>query len=332
MRAIFDYDLIAYRAASAGETRTIKAYHPITGDSWSCKTRTELYGHWQKKDKGLLAEHNKLNGTEYKADELVITDIQTPEKIANVLHTTKSMIESVLYALKTNKFNGYLGKGDSWRVERSTLLKYKGTRDDTLRPLLLGDVRDYIIKKYGAEVVEGLESDDWVTIDAYRDKSKVVVSSDKDSRGTECLVYNPFSGDPIIDCSGYGHLYLNGKSEVKGYGRQWFYFQLAGDSADNYKANCFSDLDFGDKSMYKVLKDCKNDKESLQAVSEAFQLMYPEPKIITGWRGNEFEIDWKYVLNEMWSMAHMLRKPEGDYIVGTDIMTKLEVEIKYAKT
>ena len=325
MRAIFDYDLIAYRSASAGETRTIKAYHPITGDSWSCKTRTELYGHWQKKDKGLLAEHNKLNGTDYKADELVITDIQTPEKIANVLHTTKSMVESVLYALKTNKFNGYLGKGDSWRVERSTLLKYKGNRDDTLRPLLLGEVRDYIVKKYGAEVVEGLESDDWVTIDAYRDKSKVVVSSDKDSRGTECLVYNPFSGDPIIDCSGYGHLYLNGKSEVKGYGRQWFYFQLAGDSADNYKANCFSDLDFGDKSMYKVLKDCNNDKESLQAVSEAFQLMYPEPKTITGWRGDEFEIDWKYVLNEMWSMAHMLRKPEGDYIVGTDVLERLEV-------
>ena len=325
MRAIFDYDLIAYRAASAGETRTIKAYHPITGDSWCCKTRTDLYGHWQKKDKGLLAEHNKLNGTDYKADELVITDIQTPEKIANVLHTTKSMVESVLYALKTNKFNGYLGKGDSWRVERSTLLKYKGNRDDTLRPLLLGDVRDYIVKKYGAEVVEGLESDDWVTIDAYRDKSKVVVSSDKDSRGTECLVYNPFSGDPIIDCSGYGHLYLNGKSEVKGYGRQWFYFQLAGDSADNYKANCFSDLDFGDKSMYKVLKDCKSDKESLQAVSEAFQLMYPEPKTIKGWRGDEFEIDWKYVLNEMWSMAHMLRKPEGDYIVGTDVLERLEV-------
>ena len=77
LTSIFDYDLIAYRVASAGETRTIKAYHPITGDEWSCKTRTDLYGHWQKKDKGLLAEHNKLNGTEYKADELVITDIQT---------------------------------------------------------------------------------------------------------------------------------------------------------------------------------------------------------------------------------------------------------------
>lgn len=40
---------------------------------------------------------------------------------------------------------------------------------------------------------------------------KVVVSSDKDSRGTECLVYNPFGGDGIQDCSGFGGLYLNSK-------------------------------------------------------------------------------------------------------------------------
>ena len=44
-----------------------------------------------------------------------------------------------------------------------------------------------------------------------------------------------------------------------------------------------------------------------------------------GWRGDEFEIDWKYVFNENWDMAHMLRKPEGDYIVGTDVMRKMGV-------
>lgn len=326
MQAIFDYDLIAYRAASAGETRTIKAYHPITGDEWSCKTRTELYGHWQKKDKGLLAEHNKLNGTDYKADELVITDIQTPEKIANVLHTTKSMVESVLYALKTNKFNGYLGKGDSWRVERSTLLKYKGNRDDTLRPLLLGDVRDYIVKKYGAEVVEGLESDDWVTIDAYRDKSKVVVSSDKDSRGTECLVYNPNKPEQgVIDCSGYGSLWLDSKGAVTGKGRSFLYYQtLSQDDSDNYAANSASDVKWGSKSAYKALKDCTNDKEALQAIADSYKLLYPETKMFKGWRGDEFEIDWKYVFNENWDMARMLRW-ENDVVVGTDVLRKLEV-------
>ena len=29
LTAVFDMDIFAYRAASAGEKRTIKAYHPI---------------------------------------------------------------------------------------------------------------------------------------------------------------------------------------------------------------------------------------------------------------------------------------------------------------
>lgn len=323
--AIFDFDIFAYRSAAAGEKRTIEAYHPITGDSWVCSTRTELYGGWVKKDKGILAEHNIKNGTKYTADELIIHDIQTPDKVQNVLHTTKSMVDSVLYNLKTNKFNGYLGQGESFRVERSTLLKYKGNRDDTLRPLLLGDVREYITKKYKAEVVKGLESDDWVTIDAYRDTSKIVVTNDKDARGTDCLVYNPFDSVGTVDCRGFGSLYLNSKGEVKGYGRMWLYLQICSlDAADNYKANCFSDVAWGEKSAYKILKDCKNDKEAFEAIKRIYQHLYPTPKLIKGWRNDEILIDWKYVFNEMWMMARMWRNVSDD-LVGTDVMEKMRV-------
>lgn len=326
--AVFDYDIIAYRAASAGEKRSIHAYHNITGDEFKCSTRTELWGNWRTKNKGLLAEFNSINGTQYTAEELVVTDIQTPENIANVLHSTKSMVESALYFLKTNKFNGYLGKGDSFRVERSTLLKYKGNREDTLRPLLLGDVRDYIVKKYGAVVVEGLESDDWVCIDANRNKSKVVVSSDKDAFGTDCLVYNPFAEDKkIVDCSGFGELWLDNKGAVKGKGRLWLYTQNTSlDNADNYRANCFSDIAWGEKSAYKALKDCKTDKEAFQAMKKVYQHLYPEPKTVTGWRGDKFEIDWKYVFNEMFDMCRMMRS-ETDFLVGTEVMQKLGVDI-----
>lgn len=325
--AVFDFDVIAYRAASAAETRSIKAYHPISGDEFVCKTRSELYGHWSKKEGGLLAEFNLKNKTDYKADELVIIDVQTPENVANALHTTKTMVESVLYYLKTNKFNGYLGKGDSFRVERSTLLKYKGSREGLLRPMLLGEVRDYIIKKYSADVVEGLEADDWLCIDAYRDKSKVCVTNDKDARGTACLVYNPFDTNEqkIVDCHGFGSLYLNNKGEVKGTGRLWLYQQLCSlDAADNYKANCFSDIAWGEKSAYKALKDCKTDKEAFTAVRNVFTTLYPEPKTVVGWRGDEILIDWKYVANEMFDMCRMKRTPTEE-IVCTDVMRELEV-------
>ena len=76
------------------------------------------------------------------------------------------------------------------------------------------------------------------------------------------------------------------------------------------------------KSAYKALKDCTDDKEALQAIADSYQLLYPETKMFKGWRGNEFEIDWRYVFNENWDMARMLRW-DGDFIVGTDVLERL---------
>jgi hypothetical protein len=191
--------------------------------------------------------------------------------------------------------------------------------------MLLGEVRDYIIKKYSADVVEGLEADDWLCIDAYRDKSKVCVTNDKDARGTACLVYNPFDTNEqkIVDCDGFGSLYLNNKGEVKGTGRLWLYQQLCSlDAADNYKANCFSDVRWGKKSAFNQLDGCHSDKECWQALVNGFKTLYPEPKTIRGWKGDDILIDWKYVLQEMVDMAHMLRW-EGDKIIVENVLDKL---------
>ena len=81
----------------------------------------------------------------------------------------------------------------------------------------------------------------------------------------------------------------------------------SGDASDNYKANCFSDTKWGDMSAYKALVDCETDEEALLAVIDVFKNLYPEPKVITGWRGNEILIDWYYVANEMFQMARMMR-------------------------
>lgn len=324
--AVIDIDYVKYSAASVGEKRSIRAYHPLTGDSWIASNRTELYGHWQKKDKGILAEHNKKYGTDYKADELVILDIQTPEPIQNVLHTAKSMVESALYQLKTNKHICYIGVGESFRVERSTLIRYKGNRAGMLKPLALDEVTQYLTKKFNAIEVSSIEADDAVVIEAYRDKSKTVVAVDKDYLGTDVLLFNPNKYDQgVIDCGGYGSLWLDSKGAVTGKGRSFLYYQtLSQDDSDNYAANSASDIKWGSKSAYKALKDCTNDKQALQAIADSYKLLYPETKMFKGWRGDEFEIDWKYVFNENWDMARMLRW-ENDVVVGTDVMKKLGV-------
>ena len=322
--AVIDVDYIKYSVASAGETRTIKAYHPITGDEWECKTRTELWGHYLKKDKGILVEFNKTNGTAYTADELVVVDIQTPEPIQNVYHSAKSMFETALRHLNTNKYVAYVGKGDSFRVERSTILKYKGQRSNSLKPLLLDDVSEYLIKKYKAEVVTHLEVDDRVVIEAYDKDDHAIVGIDKDYAGCHVKWFNPNKyEDGVVDCRKFGELFLNQKGGVKGFGRLFFYHQiLSGDSSDNYKANSANpEFEWGDKSSYKLLKDCKTDKEALEAIKKGYQLIYPEPRTIVGWRGDEIEVDWKYCAKENFDLARMLRW-ENDNVDFYEVLNK----------
>ena len=105
----------------------------------------------------------------------------------------------------------------------------------------------------------------------------------------------------------------------------FFYYQVASqDDTDNYKANCFSDIKWGDKSAYKALVECKTDKEAWDKLKEVFLLLYPQEKTVLGWRNDPISITWDYVLNEMFMMARML-KVEGENINAYDVMDKLGV-------
>lgn len=327
MKAVLDLDGIKYTAASAGEKRTVRVIHKSSNKEIECKTRTEFYGHWKKKDGGILAEINKKSRKEFTPEDFEYIDVQTPEPIENVLHTAKLMTETWIKSVKADSHIGFIGKGDSFRVERSTILKYKGNRTNLIRPVYLDAVSDYLVKKFNVEVINGLEADDACIIEAYRDRNSVVVSYDKDAKGCHVLVYNPNKPEKgIVDCGKFGELYLNDKKEVDGYGRMFFYLQvLSGDSSDNYSANSASDVSWGDKSAYAQLKDAKTDKEAFAALVSGYKHLYPEPKIVEGWRGDQIEIDWKYVLHENWDLARMLRW-EGDVVNPFDVMKKLGVD------
>jgi hypothetical protein len=57
-----------------------------------------------------------------------------------------------------------------------------------------------------------------------------------------------------------------------------------------------------------------------------YQKWYPLPTIIDGWRGDKFEIDWLYVLQEITDMAHMIRF-DGDRLVVKDVLDKMGIDV-----
>lgn len=293
-KAIIDMDYIKYAAAAASEKRTIEVYNEsgqLIGD-W--KTRTEF--------KAVC----KDNGLEYS--DYTITDIQTPEPLANALHTAKMMTLRAIESSGCGEYKGFMGKGDSFRVERSTLLQYKGQRANTLKPVLLQQVEDYLIKTFDVELVYNLEADDRVVVECHKNDN-IIIGLDKDyyGQGVRFLNVNRLD-EGVLNCNCFGKLYRDEKGKVRGMGRIFLYFQIAfGDVSDNYRSNCMSDKPFGEVAAYNALKDATNDKEALTVLVAIYRHLYPEPKTVTGWRGDLIEIDFLYVLEENWMMAKMLK-------------------------
>lgn len=332
-KGLFDLDAIKYTCSAIGQDTSIKAINKTSGDEYFFKTRTDLWGRSKKQVGGWLADHNQEKETDLSWDDFIIEDIIVPEPIENVLHTVKETIARSVHDSGVKSWNGFMGEGDSFRVELSTLKRYKGGRP-TEKPFHFEAVVDYIKKKYNPEIVTGIETDDRLIQLADKKKDIILLVNDKDYKGYDVNVFDINKPeDGVLNCSGLGKLWLReridskGKTQtdVRGYGRLFKYFQIISqDDVDNYKANCFSDTSWGEKSAYKVLVDCQTDKQAWQVMWDTFKHLYPEPKTVIGWRLKEIEIDAMYVFQEMVNMAH-LHRWENDFINVKDILIKLGV-------
>lgn len=332
--AIFDYDTVIYRSAFAGETRTVEVEHIPSGRKMMFKNQTEFRGRG-KKIGGWLGDLNETRIEKgqkpFELDEFSFEVVREVDELPNVLHTTKVVINKILEQVGAEQYLGYIGSGQGFRHEQSTLWEYKGNRKDILRPILKDDVAEYIHKHHNGIIEDYYEADDRVIMKAleYGVDNCVVISVDKDSAGCPVRVYNPNKPDEgIVDCRGFGELSIGGtpkNRKVEGKGRMFLYYQVAsGDEVDNYKANCVSEKDWGSVSAYNALKDCQNDADAMMALKEVYQNLYPEPKEIIGWRGDSILVDWKYVIREIWNLARM-RRSENDDVDVIEVMRSLGV-------
>ncbi len=327
MIAHFDLDAIKYAAASVGEDRSVLVTHKTSGRTIEVPTRSDFYGRKKSRDGGRLAQINEGRTSPFLWDDFTYEDIQRPQPIANVLHSAKLMTERVVKSCGSPSVKYYIGEGDSFRVELSTIWKYKGQRISGLRPVLMDEVTEYLTNKFKAEIITGYEVDDMVVINSYGKNDNFIIGIDKDFYGTGSNFFNfnkPELG--VTPTKGIGELFIDGKGKITGYGRLFKMWQVCSDdSSDNYAANCASDIKWAGKSAYNSLVGCITDVAMFQTAVDIFKHLYPEPKVITGWRGDQIEIDWLYVFQECWNMAHLHRKND-DFVNVKEVLDNLSVK------
>lgn len=341
--ALVDLDRCKYAIAYVGEEKTIEVTFP-NGVVKPFKNKTEFYGK-TKLPGGWLKDQYDLLGVpdeHRRKDQFTFVEKQTlKEELSHILHSAKVNIEAQNAAIGATRAEYFIGEGDSFRVERSTIQKYKGgTRETNLKPLALGDVVVYLKNKFKPEVVTGIENDDRLVM-RYLELEKqgiraVLIAEDKDTYSCPVLMYNPERPEEgIVDCRGFGKLWIVEKKDpetgkikskdVRGVGRLYKYQQICSlDKVDNYSCYAASDASWGEMSAYNALKDCKDDKEAWQTIVDIYKKLYPEPKEWLTWKGETVTIDWMYVLQELVDLVHMHRW-EGDLLNVKDILNRLEI-------
>lgn len=294
---INDADSIAYKAAAANEKRRIRTVHQETGipETWDNRTAFRAY----------------IATTNHTEDMYTIEDIQEPKHIDYGYKLVRDMLNG--YSLRTgikrskifisgdNNFRDLIPLPEAYKptvgVRKGTdpvwAGAYKGKREGMIRPVQLKLIRGYMESELGAIPVHGMEVDDMSSILAYEGYKggykAVQVTGDKDSLQCMGWVFNPDKDKAPRFIDGFGELHREIKkgkeADVKGSGRLWLYFQaLYGDDVDCYHGSDLWKITkdkngekavFGEVAAYNILKDCKNDREALQAVYNQYREWYP---------------------------------------------------------
>jgi len=326
-KLVYDYEPLIFKACCAVELRQIRCTNSINKEEHVFKSRTEFYGDWRKKVGGWLGEQTE-NGANYKLEDYLIEDTREVQPLENALFILKNKIRDINEELNADSYYGYVGGVGNFRKEICTLLPYKGNRKESILPFHLNEAKEYLLQNHNATAVDSRECDDALVTDmftALKNKQKLTgVIAEKDFLGCDGTWYN---SDQMITyrVKGFGHLERTPKA-IKGQGRMWKYLQVCWqDAADNYYANCFSDQKNGEVAVYNRLKDCTNDLEAFTAMKEHFMYLYPNEKEIVDCRGVTRVIDWLYVMQECFNMAH-LERWRGDRVDVRETMDKLGVK------
>lgn len=321
-KLVFDYDGVIFKAACVAQSTSVKVTSEKHGVEQIFKNRTEVYGHYKKKAGGWLATQP------FGIEDITIEEIIEVQPVEHALQVAKTIIQGLLEKFDTQAYYGYVSGKGNFRKDICTLLEYKGNRKDLVPPVHLQAVKQYLIDYHNGIPSVNREPDDCLVSDmhtALKEKQDLIgVIFEKDYQGADGNWYN-YNDEALTFVRGFGELHRTDKG-VKGTGRMWKYFQVSHlDTADNYAANCFSDIKNGEVKVYNALKDCKTDKEVFEAMKVHFKELYPETKTVQGCKG-EVEIDWLYVMQECFNMAH-LERWEGDRIDVKQVMLKLGVEV-----
>ena len=271
--ALFDGDVIAYRAGFAAEKRYyFDVRHPP--DSSPNSHRGVTYTSKKEALLNIPEEH--------------IGHDRNLEPIENALQNVKSLINQSLEAIKEkypeatiHYFTFVSGNKNKQNFRKEIDVKYKAHRKAEHRPTYLQDILQYLVDNHNGFATEGCEADDFFghaqTEAITNDKLPIIVSVDKDLKQLAGVHLNLVT--------------KNFEEVTPDQARLFFWRQmLQGDAADNIVA--ISGI--GEKKAKRYIPDGTDDTKAKEVVQDFYQ--------------KEFKENWKKVYNNNAKLLWIWRK------------------------
>ena len=232
-------------------------------------------------------------------------EYDTYVEAATLFHSTcilDGMMTNIVDSAGLNRFRTYLTGGKQWRVPYSTIQKYKGNRDNFVKPVHYLDLRKHLVGQWHAYVIDFIEADDAVIMDCYANPGAVCCSIDKDLRQFAGWHMNPNHLDEgVFEVEWFDALHN-------------FYMQLlTGDKVDNIKglSRKAPRRGIGEATARKILADCGSERELFDHTLAQYHERYEEEHTYTDWQGVEHTRNAMEMLDENAQLLYLARY-DGD--------------------
>lgn len=212
----------------------------------------------------------------------------TPEQIKEILADTdyidlafqnvKTVFEALIARFKP-EYKAYIHKEGNFRYDVATIKPYKGNRDKTHKPKYFNEISEYIVHRWKAEQVEGIESDDAIGIEQSQAPwgTTVICSNDKDMKQIAGWHFNWVKGELELVSPEDADL-------------MFWWQMMVGDTSDNIPGI----KQVGEKRASKVLED---NHYRIDLVKPLVEQMYQK----------QYGSTWREAMNEVATLLYIHR-------------------------
>lgn len=135
-----------------------------------------------------LKEHGKTK------DDFIRIDRKEIQPLSHALNLINGMMEGMIKAIEPEQVTVLLTGGDNFREKVAQVKEYKEKRKKKPKPLYYNEIREFMVRRWNAVIVDGCEADDVcaMIMDASVDEGHpaVLATVDKDLNSVAGLHYN----------------------------------------------------------------------------------------------------------------------------------------------